>query len=75
MPKPTSPSWPAELLLRGMILVLARGRGHQPDGAVGENAIHVEEDDFDAAGAFVRGQGHGSILDGTPGVVPSATME
>src|SRR5258708_40077049 len=49
-----------------------RGR-NQPDRAVGKNAIHVEEDDLDAASAFMRGQCHALILDGTGcGVNPRA---
>ena len=56
-------------VIAGELLVRNRGvrrrgrRGDQPDGAVGEDSVHVEHDDLDAAGAFVRGQCHASILD------------
>src|ERR1017187_4431338 len=39
--------------------------GHQPDGAVGQNTVDVEENDLDAASAILCGQCHDSILNAT----------
>jgi len=40
----------------------ARSGGNEPDGAVGPNAVDVEQNDFDLAGAVLCGECHESIL-------------
>jgi hypothetical protein len=49
------------LLRRGACRSRARRRD-KPNGSVCKDAIDVEEDDFDAAGAILRGQSHDAIL-------------
>jgi len=39
-----------------------RVAGNEPEGAVSEDAVYVEEDDFDFAGAVLRGSTHALIV-------------